>query len=141
MSFNVKLIQKSIAENNKMGKLKGNITVLAMGAADINQADVPIYLAPHNSGNNRIGGEKVALKQTDLKKINSVWQCENIQIKRLDDVLPKGMHFDVAKLDVQGYEYKALKGLSGVMDKANGGGGIDYIYYEVEKEVMFFFFF
>jgi FkbM family methyltransferase len=130
MSYNVKLIHKSIAENR--GRLKGNITVLAMGAGDVD-VDTTIYMPTGNAGNNRIGAKEIAVKQNSD---GYTWQCEDIQVRRLDKILPRGIHIDVAKFDVQGYEFKAMHGLAGVMDPALGGAGIDVVYFEVEGPML-----
>ena len=131
MSYNVKLIHKSIAENR--GRLRGNITVLAMGAGDVD-VDTTIYMPIGNSGDNRIGAKKNAVQ--DNSDGQRRWQCEDIQVRRLDKVLPHGIHIDVAKFDVQGYEFKAMRGLAGVMDPALGGAGIDVVYFEVEGPML-----
>ena len=42
----------------------------------------------------------------------------------------------MAKFDVQGYEYKAIRGLSRIMNRTSVGGGVDFVYYEVDRALL-----
>ena len=42
----------------------------------------------------------------------------------------------MAKFDVQGYEYKAIRGLSRTMNRTSVGGGVDFVYYEVDRALL-----
>mmetsp|Transcript_61314 Transcript_61314/g.122880 ORF Transcript_61314/g.122880 Transcript_61314/m.122880 type:complete len:342 (-) Transcript_61314:286-1311(-) len=132
MSHNIKLIRKSTMANR--GKMRGHVHVLPVGAGNSDE-DTVIYLAPHNAGNNRIGAKEVAKKYSAISE-KMAWQCQDVKVRRLDKLLPAGVHFDVAKFDVQGYELFAMQGLEGVLNRRSGGQGIDYIYYEVESEML-----
>ena len=132
MSHNAKLIRKSTMANR--GEMSGHVHTLPVGAGNIDE-DTVIYLAPHNAGNNRIGAKEVAKKYSAISE-KMAWQCQDVKVRRLDKLLPAGVHFDVAKFDVQGYELFAMQGLEGVLNRRSGGQGIDYIYYEVESEML-----
>ena len=78
----------------------------------------------------------IAVRFAEAKVHPHAWHCERISLRRLDGLVPRGTHINVAKFDVQGFEYKALRGLTGVMDSARGGGGIDYVYVEADFSMM-----
>jgi FkbM family methyltransferase len=136
MTVNANLIRQSIDANR--WRPRGNITVLPFGAAD-QSGDSTLYLSPGNAGDNRVGASgKRKAAQTARSNAQSdtrlQWQCEEIKLRRLDEVIPQSLHIDVAKFDVQGYELKAMLGLSSVMNRKSGGGGVDYVYFEADAQ-------
>jgi FkbM family methyltransferase len=114
-----------------------NITFLPFALADKNGTASFNYVknAPAYSGLNK---REYAQKQPDIQEIN-------VEIKRLDDLIPENVKIDFIKIDVEGAELGVLKGATRIIEKnkpviifESGIGASDY--YGTSPENVFDFF-
>lgn len=89
---NVALLWANVAANRAT-----NVEVVAAAASD-RTGTVPLSLSPWNTGDNRA---------------YPVPEMETVEVPavRLDDVISAGVHVDVVKLDTQGTDHRAVRGM------------------------------
>jgi len=87
------LLQRNLRENN----LNGNVKLFNVALSD-HEGAAELFINEYNKGNNRL---------YDAGGMRSV----PIQLKRLDDVIPSSEHVDFIKMDIEGAEVLALRGM------------------------------
>jgi len=99
-----KQFEQSIQKNNFT-----NLTLHNFGLGDINE-DVTIFLRDENMG----GSSLFEYKNLDVVRSS---QTDTISLKTLDSVFNNNDKVDVIKIDVEGYEFEALKGGENTLKK------------------------
>jgi FkbM family methyltransferase len=87
----------SILCENCEANAADNVTPFQCAAGEVNER-APFQRATFNSGDNRLGGTSSGAESIE------------VDVARLDDVVPKRV-MDFVKLDVQGHELAALRGM------------------------------
>ena len=93
---NVALLRANVAASPFV-----NVEIVAAAASD-HSGHVTLSLSPWNTGDNR------AYPVPDMERVDVV-------AVRLDDVVPAGVHVDVVKVDTQGTDHRALRGMEATL--------------------------
>ena len=99
MPFNRRLLQRNIT-----GRGYSWATVVPMAVSD-EPGSRDLHLNPINSGDNRLTPLEQPGRKVPIRTI------------RIDDWLPPGLAVDFVKMDVQGWEWHALKGMQRLLEK------------------------
>jgi len=93
---NVELLRANVAANRA-----SNVDIVAAAASD-RSGHLTLSLSPWNSGDNR------AYPVPEMERID-------VPAVRLDDVMPVDVHVDVVKLDTQGTDHRAVRGMEATL--------------------------
>ena len=95
---NVALLRANVAANGAT-----NVEVVAAAASD-RTGRIELFLSPWNTGDNR------AYPVPEMDRVD-------VPAVRLDDVIPPDVHVDVVKLDTQGTDHRAIRGMEATLTR------------------------